>query len=147
MWSLPRGISPAPIAPGSCSATPAPGPCGWSPTTRLARSRPDTRSSPSSRGGGLAGRGPRRGRPFRTEQYRTDPRIAQALGSASEGAGSVALLVVPIKSGERIEGLLYVGNASPRPFTDRDENILLRLAGHAGVASGMRGSTPASRPP
>ena len=87
------------------------------------------------------------GRPFRTEQYRTDPRIAQALGSASEGAGSVALLVVPIKSGERIEGLLYVGNASPRPFTDRDEHILLRLAGHAGVASGMRGSTPASRPP
>ena len=74
------------------------------------------------------------GRPFRTEQYRTDPRIAQALGSASEGAGSVALLVVPIKSGGRIEGLLYVGNASPRPFTDRDEHILLRLAGHAGVA-------------
>lgn len=35
---------------------------------------------------------------------------------------------------DRTEGVLYVDNRSPRPFTDRDEQILLKLADHAAVA-------------
>jgi signal transduction histidine kinase len=34
----------------------------------------------------------------------------------------------------RVEGLLYASNPTSRPFTDRDEAILVRLAAHAAVA-------------
>src|SRR5262249_11418151 len=39
-----------------------------------------------------------------------------------------------IKSQEDVQGLLYVTNRSPRPFTDHDEAILTRLANYAGAA-------------
>ncbi|OGK83192.1 MAG: hypothetical protein A2X52_13590 [Candidatus Rokubacteria bacterium GWC2_70_16] len=74
------------------------------------------------------------GRPFRTDQYGTDPRVTKPVGRGSQRAGCVALLVVPVTIEDRIEGLLYVGNVSPRPFSDRDESLLLRLASHAAVA-------------
>jgi signal transduction histidine kinase/ActR/RegA family two-component response regulator len=47
--------------------------------------------------------------------------------------GSVAVLVAPIRMGERVEGLLYVDNRVARAFTDRDETILTRLADHAAI--------------
>src|SRR5262249_28818959 len=43
-------------------------------------------------------------------------------------------MVVPIKSEARVVGLLYVANRSRRPFGDRDEATLLRLADEAAVA-------------
>ncbi len=64
----------------------------------------------------------RTGRPVRTG------RDAGASGHA------VAELAVPIRIGERIEGVLFVAHRAPRPFGDRDEAILLRLADHAGIA-------------
>ena len=42
--------------------------------------------------------------------------------------------MVPIRIDERVGGLLYVSNLVARPFTDRDESVLLGLAGHAAVA-------------
>jgi signal transduction histidine kinase/CheY-like chemotaxis protein len=48
--------------------------------------------------------------------------------------GLVAVLVVPIRSGEAVEGLLYVGNRSPRPFSARHRAVLARLADHAAIA-------------
>src|SRR5206468_1380674 len=47
---------------------------------------------------------------------------------------TVSAMVVPIKSEERVVGLLYVANRSRRPFSDHDEATLLRLADEAGVA-------------
>jgi signal transduction histidine kinase len=47
---------------------------------------------------------------------------------------TVGVLVVPIRSGERVDGLLYVGSERPRTFTDYDEAILQRLADHAAIA-------------
>ncbi|MBI2525508.1 MAG: GAF domain-containing protein [Candidatus Rokubacteria bacterium] len=74
------------------------------------------------------------GRPFRTDDYLSDPRIDQEFAESVRTAGTVAVLVVPISIDEAIEGLLYVYNLAPRPFSDRDESILSRLADHAGAA-------------
>ena len=46
----------------------------------------------------------------------------------------MAALAVPIRLGDCLEGVLYAANRSPRPFTDNDEAILLRLAAQASVA-------------
>jgi signal transduction histidine kinase/DNA-binding response OmpR family regulator len=74
------------------------------------------------------------GTPFRTEDYRQDPRITKDYLEVARAEGTVAEMVVPIRSGEEIEGLLYVTNRSRRPFTDRDGAVLQRLADHAGTA-------------
>jgi signal transduction histidine kinase/CHASE1-domain containing sensor protein len=74
------------------------------------------------------------GRPFYTNAYMQDPRLSQAYRSVIQEGGTVAVLVVPIRCGERVEGLLYVGATRPRTFTDNDEVILQRLADHAAIA-------------
>jgi GAF domain-containing protein len=43
-------------------------------------------------------------------------------------------MAVPILLGSRVEGIIYVGNQTPRPFTDGDEASVQRLADHAGLA-------------
>jgi signal transduction histidine kinase len=46
----------------------------------------------------------------------------------------VAEMAVPILVDECLEGVLFVDNRSPRPFTDRDEQTLQRLADDAAIA-------------
>jgi signal transduction histidine kinase len=41
---------------------------------------------------------------------------------------------VPIRRGDHVEGLLYVGNRSTRSFSNQDQAILTRLADHAAIA-------------
>ena len=74
------------------------------------------------------------GRPCRTDHYARDPRLSQEYLPLIQAGRTVGVLVVPIRSGERVEGLLYVGSEQPRTFTDHDEAILQRLADHAAVA-------------
>ena len=74
------------------------------------------------------------GRPYRTDDYGHDPRVSQAYRSVTQAGGTVAVLVVPICCGARVEGLLYVGATRPRRFTDSEEAILQRLADHAAIA-------------
>jgi PAS domain S-box-containing protein len=74
------------------------------------------------------------GRPFRTEDYTQDPRLSQQSLPIVLTGRVVAMLVVPIRSDEHVEGLLYVGTTQPRSFTDHDEAILQRLADHAAIA-------------
>ncbi|MDP2627236.1 MAG: GAF domain-containing protein, partial [Candidatus Rokubacteria bacterium] len=76
------------------------------------------------------------GLPFRTDNYLHDLRIDPAYADAIRTAGTVALLVVAIRIDRGIEGLLYVHNLSPRPFTDGDETVLLQLAEHAAAVIG-----------
>jgi signal transduction histidine kinase/DNA-binding response OmpR family regulator len=45
-----------------------------------------------------------------------------------------AVLAVPIKAGTQVEGFLCVLNHAVRPFGERDEGVLVRLAEHAAVA-------------
>ena len=86
------------------------------------------------RGRGVGGRVMETGRPFRTDQYRTDPRFTKEYVDPAGEAGVVAVLVVPVRIDERVGGLLYVTNRVARPFSDRDESVLLGLSDHAAVA-------------
>jgi signal transduction histidine kinase len=73
------------------------------------------------------------GRPVRTDDWMADPRFS--VGAAVvEAEGIVAQMAVPIRIGAEVEGLLYVDNRAPRPFTDRDEAALVQLAEHAAIA-------------
>ena len=59
------------------------------------------------------------------------PTRKQGRPGVARRGGPVAALVVPIRLGDCLEGVLYVANRSPRPFTDNDQAILLRLAAQA----------------
>ncbi|HEV8438353.1 MAG TPA: GAF domain-containing protein [Methylomirabilota bacterium] len=74
------------------------------------------------------------GRPFRTDNYAEDPRITRDYRTVMGVEGVITQMVVPIPIEGRVEGLLYVHNRSARPFSDRDETILVRLADHAAIA-------------
>jgi len=85
-------------------------------------------------GMGLGGRVLATRRPFRTDNWAEDPRISKETLSVIHAEGIVSQLAVPIMAGDHVEGLLYVDNREPRPFTDRDEAVLVGLADHAAVA-------------
>ncbi len=76
------------------------------------------------------------GRPFRTDDYAADARFGKDYLPGVRADEIVTAVVVPIKIEQRVEGLLYVHNRSPRPFDDRDEAVLTRLAEHAALAIG-----------
>jgi signal transduction histidine kinase/CHASE1-domain containing sensor protein len=74
------------------------------------------------------------GRPYRTDDYVHDPRVSPAYRHFFHTDRVVGLLVVPIRWGARVEGLLYVGTTRSRTFTDHDEAILQRLADLTAIA-------------
>src|SRR5207249_1401511 len=94
----------------------------------------DYQSVRIERGVGLGGLAWGSGRAARTDDRRTDPRFGDAHAELVAAEGTVAALAVPIRAGERVEGLIFVDNRSARPFTDRDERVLSGLADHAAVA-------------
>jgi PAS domain S-box-containing protein len=85
-------------------------------------------------GKGFGGQALQTGRPLRTDDYVNDPAFTKEYLGAIVRDDSVSAMVVPIKSEERVVGLLYVANRTKRPFNDHDEAILLRLADEAAVA-------------
>ncbi|MGH7268550.1 MAG: GAF domain-containing protein, partial [Candidatus Rokuibacteriota bacterium] len=85
-------------------------------------------------GKGAGGRVLLSGRPLRTHEYLTDPQISGDYAERVRAEGVVSLLVVPILIGGAPQGLVYVANRAPRPFTDDDEAVLVRLADHAAIA-------------
>jgi GAF domain-containing protein/ActR/RegA family two-component response regulator len=85
-------------------------------------------------GDGLAGQVLLTGRPFRTEDYPHDPRLRNDRQPLVDVTGIEAALAVPIQTEARVEGLLAVYNRSPRPFSDRDEARLARLAAQTAIA-------------
>jgi signal transduction histidine kinase/ActR/RegA family two-component response regulator len=74
------------------------------------------------------------GQPFRTADYARDPRVSADYRAIVDEEGIVSLMVVPIRIGDRVEGLIYVDNRAPRVFTERDETVVLQLAEQAAVA-------------
>jgi PAS domain S-box-containing protein len=74
------------------------------------------------------------GEPFRTDRYEGDPRVGSAHRDMVAAEGIVALAVVPIRRDGRVQGLLYVSNRTPRPFSDHEVGVLLHLADHAAIA-------------
>ncbi len=89
---------------------------------------------PVERGQGVGGQVMVTGQPFRTDDWLHDPRISKEALPSVEAEEIVAMLAVPIRIEERVEGLLYVDNRVRRPFTDRDEAVLMQLADHAALA-------------
>ena len=85
-------------------------------------------------GKGLAGAVLATGRPVRTDNVLNDPRLHPDYAWMIREEGSVTVVVAPIRMGSRVEGLIYCDNRSPRPFTERDEEVLVRLADHAAIA-------------
>ncbi len=85
-------------------------------------------------GQGLGGQVLRTGQPWRTADYATDPRFSKEYLAGARAAGHLAVLAVPIVMEGRVEGVLYASNPAAQPLTDRDEEILVRLAAHAALA-------------
>jgi PAS domain S-box-containing protein len=86
------------------------------------------------RGKGIGGVVMATGKPFRTDNYAEDPRITKEYLAHTLAEDVVAELAVPILMEGRVQGVLFVDNRSARPFSDRDERTLLRLAEHAAIA-------------
>ena len=85
-------------------------------------------------GKGLGGQVLLSGRPWRTADYAADRRFSKEHMAQARAAGHLAVLAVPLLIEARVEGVLYASNHVSRPFTDRDEEILERLAVHAALA-------------
>jgi len=85
-------------------------------------------------GKGIGGTVMATGKPFRTDNYAEDPRITKEYLAHTLAEDVVAELAVPIRMDGRVEGVLFVDQRSARPFSDRDERTLLRLADHAAIA-------------
>ena len=83
---------------------------------------------------GLGGRVIATRRPLRTDDWARDPRFSKETLPVIQAEGIVTQMAVPIRTGEHVEGLLYVDNRTARPFTDRDEAVLVGLADHAAIA-------------
>jgi signal transduction histidine kinase/DNA-binding response OmpR family regulator len=87
-------------------------------------------------GRGLGGQVLMTGLPCRTHRYTEDPQLApeaEYVKVVRENQLTSAM-AVPIKLDDHVEGLIYVANREARPFTDQDEEILVRLADHAAIA-------------
>ena len=74
------------------------------------------------------------GQPFKADRYSVDPRIDHGAHDPCAPDGVESQVVVPVRQDNGILGLLYVGNRSARPFTDRDVSMLGRLAQQAAIA-------------
>jgi PAS domain S-box-containing protein len=85
-------------------------------------------------GKGFAGLVMDTGRPLRTDNVADDPRTHPDYRWLAHADGTTAAMVVPIRIGESVEGLIYLTNRVRRPFTDSDEAICVRLAGYAAIA-------------
>jgi signal transduction histidine kinase/CheY-like chemotaxis protein len=87
-------------------------------------------------GRGAGGRVLDTGKPFRSDDLRDEPTFVEDAGYREivKTEQIVTVMVVPVTIGDRVEGLLYVDNRTPRPFTDHDEAILTELADHAAIA-------------
>jgi PAS domain S-box-containing protein len=101
---------------------------------RVARNQVPLPSEPIVRGRGLGGRVMELGRPLRSDDYAGDPSIAPDYTALGDRLGTRSVIVVPIHVDARVEGLLYVANITRRPFGDRDEAMLVRLAEQAASA-------------
>jgi signal transduction histidine kinase/ActR/RegA family two-component response regulator len=73
------------------------------------------------------------GRLLRIDRAAAAPGSGPADPAGGEAVG-VATLAVPIRIGDRVEGLICVDRLADRPFTDRDERAMAAVAAHAEVA-------------
>jgi signal transduction histidine kinase len=85
-------------------------------------------------GRGVAGMVLDTGGAFRTDDYLNDSRMTRKFAAAAAGEGVRAMMAVPVRHGQRVEGLIIVGRRAGGGFSDADERGLARLATYAAVA-------------
>ena len=74
------------------------------------------------------------GKPTRSDDYASDPRVPASHAVIAQQTGTVCLLVVPIVIRTQVAGLLYISNRTRRVFSDEDETVCTRLAEQAAIA-------------
>ncbi|HEX7124891.1 MAG TPA: response regulator [Thermodesulfobacteriota bacterium] len=95
--------------------------------TRMARIAP-------AEGQGIDGWVMRHDRPFRTDDYLTEPRITHDFDDVVREEGVTAWAAVPLRARGRLVGVLGAVRRGPRPFTADDERMLVQLAAQTAVA-------------
>lgn len=87
-------------------------------------------------GAGLGGLVAQTARPYATADYLSDPRFdhQDEIDAGVREEGLVAILGVPLQLGERVLGVLFAANRSPRPFHRQEVALLVSLGAHAAVA-------------
>jgi signal transduction histidine kinase/CheY-like chemotaxis protein len=91
----------------------------------------DVRIAPAA---GLGGRVIESGRAVRASDVRRDLDVQGPARAILDAEGIVTVLIAPIAFGGRVEGLLFVGNRRPVPFTAQDESLVQRLADQGATA-------------
>jgi PAS domain S-box-containing protein len=91
----------------------------------------DVRITPAA---GLGGRVIESGRAVRSDDVRRDAAVDGPARAILDAEGIVTALIVPIAFGGRVEGLLFVANRRPAPFTAQDESVVQRLADQGATA-------------
>lgn len=85
-------------------------------------------------GQGLGGLVAGTGMPQWTSDYPADPRFASSLDRIIRDEGIKAILGVPLKSGDRVIGVLFASARSRREFEPGEVALLGSLASHAAIA-------------
>jgi signal transduction histidine kinase/CheY-like chemotaxis protein len=87
------------------------------------------------RGRGLGGLAWARAQPVRSDDVAVDPRFRDDPYLAiAQADGIVACMAVPIMSAGSVVGVIYANRLTREPFSAADEQALVTLADHAGVA-------------
>ena len=74
------------------------------------------------------------GKPTRSDDYPSDPRVPASDAVTAQQTGTVCLMVVPIVIRTQVAGLLYISNRTRRVFSDEDETVCTQLAEQAAIA-------------
>jgi hypothetical protein len=85
-------------------------------------------------GDGLGGLVAKEGRPYHSTDYLRDKRFVHVVDLEVEAEGMVSVMGVPMKLGQRVIGVLFIGNRHRSTFSDGDVAFLEALGDHAAVA-------------
>lgn len=85
-------------------------------------------------GDGLGGLVAKEGRPYHSTDYLHDERFVHVVDAEVEAEGMVSVMGVPLKLGDRVIGVLFVGNRHLSTFGAEEVAFLEALGDHAAVA-------------
>lgn len=112
-------------------------PGGQAVIIRIAGARgPGLTALDTDDGQGVTGWVMRHGRPFRTDDCLTEPRIRHDSDAVIRDEGLKSCVAVPLHLQGRLVGVLGAMRREVRPFTEGDERVLGQLAAQAAVALG-----------
>lgn len=95
---------------------------------------PDFRRLRMEFGQGLGGLARREGRVVSSMDYACDERLVEAPVTETLDEGLVSAVAAPLlRDGNAVQGVLYVGNRSPRPYSQTDEHLLNEFAEYASL--------------